>query len=67
MIEKVGEVYAIPPVYIIINKCDLIDEDDDDDQEVIYIRSLIQNSCIITGVIKGPRPCIKGPINAFKK
>ena len=34
MIEKVGEVYAIPPVYIIINKCDLLEEEDD--EEVMF-------------------------------
>ena len=30
MIKKIAGVYAIPPIYVIINKCDTVEEDDEE-------------------------------------
>ena len=33
MIENIRNVYALPPVYILMNHCDIADEEDDEDDE----------------------------------
>ena len=39
MMENIRNVYALPPVYILINHCDIADEEDDDEKVVIFILS----------------------------